>query len=251
MRVLRRCALPDDIIGKNNPFCYDNGTDSISKRNDQGGTIMASLQELLGSQQGEQAIDEISQSVGADRSMVSTAISAALPSLINGLANNASTPEGAQSLNSALEEDHDGSVLDDLGGLAGMIFGGQGQAAPAPQADAGGILGHILGNSQGPVAQDVSRKSGLGVGQVAQILMMLAPIVMGYLGRQKQEQSIGADGLGGLLGGLLGGAQPQTQAAPSGGSVIGDLASSVLDRDHDGSSLDDIASMAFNYISNK
>lgn len=212
---------------------------------------MASLQELLGQVQGDQAVQEISQNVGADTSLVNTAILAALPALINGLANNAATPQGAQSLNTALEQDHDGSVLDNLGGLAGMIFGQQQQAAPPPQADAGGILGHILGNSQGAVAQEVSERSGLGLGQVAQILMMLAPIVMAYLGRQKQQQGVGADGLGGLLGGLLGGAQPQPQAAPAGGSVIGDLASSVLDRDRDGSSLDDIASMAFKYMTNK
>jgi hypothetical protein len=101
---------------------------------------MFSLQDLLGQQQGEQAVNEISQTVGADNSLVSTAIQAALPHLINGLANNAATPEGAEGLNNALEQ-HDGSVLDNIGGLAGAIFGGGQQTAAEPQADAGGILG--------------------------------------------------------------------------------------------------------------
>ena len=206
---------------------------------------MNSLQDLLGSAQGDQAVNEISQSVGADSSLVSSAIQMALPALINGLANNAATPEGAESLDNALGQHHDGSILDNIGGLAGMIFGG-GTAAPSPQADAGGILGHILGTSQGPVAQEVSNKTGLGVGQVAQILMFLAPLVMGYLGRQKQQQGVGADGLGSLLGGLLGGGQAQA----AGGSIL-DMASNMLDRDHDGSSMDDIASMAFKYMTNK
>ncbi len=211
---------------------------------------MISLDALLGQQQGAETVEEISQNVGAEPSVVNNAIEAALPMLINGLANNAATPQGAESLNSALEQDHDGSILENLGGLGGMIFGA-GQAAPPPrQADAGGILGHILGNSQGPVVQEVSDRSGLGSGQVAQIMMMLAPIVMGYLGRQKQEQGIGAEGLGGLLGGLLGG--PASAAAPqsSGNSMI-DMASKMLDRDGDGSSIDDIASMAFKYMTNK
>lgn len=212
---------------------------------------MFSLQDLLGAQQGSEAVASISSTVGADNSMVNTAIQMALPALINGLANNASTPEGAESLNAALEQDHDGSMLDNLGGLAGMIFGGQ-QAAtpPPPAANAGGILGHILGANQGAVAQDVSNKSGLNIGQVAQILMILAPIVMGYLGREKRQQNVGADGLGGLLGGLLGG--QQAQAAPqSSGNAMMDMVSGMLDSDRDGSAIDDIASMAMKYMTNK
>jgi len=213
---------------------------------------MYSLQDLLGQDQGTQAVDQISQNVGADSSLVNSAIQMALPALINGLANHASTPEVAQSLNPALHQDHSGGgVLDNLGGLAGMIFGGQQEAAPPPPAaNAGGILGHILGNNQGQVAQEVSQKSGLNMGQVAQILMFLAPIVMSYLGKQKQEQGVGADGLGGLLGGLLGGGQ---QAAPqqSSGNAMIDMASNILDSDHDGSAMDDIASMAFKYMTGK
>ena len=208
---------------------------------------MFSLQDLLGQEQGTQAVDQISQTVGADNSAVSSAIQLALPALLNGLANNAATPEGAESLNNTLEQHHDGSILNDLGGLASSIFGGGGQPA-SPAVDAGGILTHILGSGQGQVAQQVSSQTGLGTGQVAQILMMLAPIVMGYLGQQKQQQGIGADGIGSLVGGLLGGGQAQGQSA--GGSIL-NMASGVLDRDHDGSAVDDIASMAFKYFTGK
>src|SRR5436190_13091038 len=124
---------------------------------------MPSLQDLLGQDPGTEAVNQISQSVGADSSLVNSAISMALPALINGLANNASTPEGAESLNNALEEHHDGGILDNMGGLAGMIFGGGQSAAPPPQADAGGILSHILGGSQEQVAQDVSERTGLSM----------------------------------------------------------------------------------------
>jgi len=205
---------------------------------------MFSLQDLLGQQKGAEAVDQISQNVGANQSAVQSAIQTALPMLINGLANNASTPEGAQSLNKALEQDHNGGILDNLGGLGNMIFGGgEGERQPPPkQADAGGILGHILGNNQGQVAQQVSKNSSLDIGQVSQILMFLAPIVMGYLGKRKQQQNLGPDELSGYLGEQ----QQQIQASPQGG-LLGNL----LDRDGDGSSMDDIASMAMSYLTRK
>ena len=205
---------------------------------------MFSLQDLLGKEQGAQAVDQISQNVGADHGSVNSAIQMALPMLINGLANNAATPQGAESLNQALERDNHGGILDNLGGLGGMIFGGGGDARqPKPkQADAGGILGHILGGNQGQVAQQVSRASGLDMGQTAQILMFLAPIVMGYLGRQKQQQGLDAGGLSDYLGGR----QQEIQKSPQGG-ILGNM----LDRDGDGSSMDDIASMAMSYITRR
>lgn len=203
---------------------------------------MFSLQDLLGQQQGQQALQEITQNVGAEPSAVNSAIQMALPAILSGLANNASTPQGAESLNNALEQDHSGGILDNLGGLGSLIFGGGQQSQPQPQVNAGGILGHIFGSNQGQVAQQVSQKSGLNTGQTAQILMMLAPIVLGYLGRQKQQNNMDAGGLSNWLGGQ----QQQIQQSPQGG-----ILSSILDRNNDGSSMDDIASMAMNYLSNR
>ena len=203
---------------------------------------MFSLQDLLGQQQGSQAVDQISQTVNAEPNLVNSAIQMALPTLINGLANNASTPQGAQSLDNALQQ-HDGGILDNLGGLgslAGAILGG-GQPA-SPQLNAGGILGHILGGSQGQVTQQISNQSGLNMGQVAQVLMLLAPIVMGYLSRQKQQNNLDAGGLQEVLGQQ----QQQIQQSPQGGFI-----QNMLDSDGDGSITDDIASMAFKYMTNR
>jgi hypothetical protein len=202
---------------------------------------MFSLEQLLGQQQGSEAVGQISRQVGAEPSMVNTAIQMALPAILGGLANNASTPQGAESLNNALDRDHSGGgILGNLGGLGSLIFGGQ----QTPQTNAGGILGHILGGSQGQVAQQVSNQTGLNSGQVAQILMMLAPIVMGYLSKQKQEQNLDAGGLSDMLGQQN---QQIQQQAPQGGGFL----NSMLDRDGDGSVTDDIASMAMNYFNNR
>lgn len=201
---------------------------------------MFSLNDLLGGGRGQEAINQMSQMTGADQSAVSSVVSMALPTILNGLANNAQSPQGAEALNNALERDHDGSVLDNLGSLGSMIFGsgGGGQYMPqSRQADAGGILSHIFGSNQGQVASQISQQSGVGTGQVAQILMMLAPLVMGYLARQKQTQQMDAGGLSSWLGGQ------QAQMQSSGNPMV-DMASRFLDRDGDGSMMDDLASMA-------
>jgi Uncharacterized conserved protein len=204
---------------------------------------MFSLEDLLGQQKGGQAVQEISQQVGANPNVVNSAIQMALPVILGALANNASSPQGAESLNNALERDHDGSILDNLGSLGSLIFGSQNQSQPMPkQANAGGILNHIFGNRQGQVAEQISSNTGLDMGQTAQILMFLAPIVMGYLGKQKQQQNLDAGGLQNWLGGQ----QQQIQNSPQGG-----ILNSILDRNQDGSVMDDIASMAMNYIFNR
>jgi hypothetical protein len=201
---------------------------------------MFSLEDLLGQQQGSRAVEQISQNLGANSSVVNSAIQIALPAILGGLAKNAQDPQGAQSIDNALQRDHDGSLLDNLMGYLG---GG----IPAPQeatrqTNGGGILEHIFGGSQTAVAKEVSQTTGLDMGQVAQLLIMLAPIVMNYLGRQKQQQGLDADGLSSWLGGQ----QQQIQQSPQ-----ASLINSILDRDGDGSAMDDLASMALNYMMNR
>ncbi len=194
---------------------------------------MFSLQELLGQENGNQALDQISQSVGAEPTAVNSAVQMALPMIIGALSQNASQPQGAESLSTALQ-DHDGSILDNIGGLV----------ASAQQSDGGGILGHILGQKQAVAAEQISQQTGLDTGQVARILLTLAPLVMGYLGKQKREQGLNSDGLSAMLGGQ------QQQIQNSDNSMMG-MVNNFLDADKDGSAVDDLASMAMNYFTKK
>lgn len=203
---------------------------------------MFSLQDLLGQQQGNQAVDQISQNLGADNSMVNTAIQMALPMILNGLANNAQQPQGAENLNNVLEKDHNGGLLDNLMGYLG---GGIPKPQEADrQTNGAGILGHIFGSGQGQIAQEVSNKTGLNTSQVAQLLITLAPIVMSYLGKKKQQENLGAGGLSDYLGG-------QQQQIQSSGNPMIDMATNYLDKDGDGSAMDDLASMAFGYVTGR
>lgn len=200
---------------------------------------MFSLEDLLGSQMGEMAVGQITQNLGADSGAVNSAIQMALPVIVSGLTKNAQTPEGAQSLNNALANDHQGGLLNNL---TGFLTGG----VPSPQnaereTNGVGILGHILGGSTKPAAEEISQKTGLNTGQVINLLITLAPIVMSFLGKQKQQNNLNAGGLTDFLTG-------QQQQMQSTGNPMMDMASRMLDQDGDGSAMDDLAAMAANYF---
>ena len=158
---------------------------------------MSTLIDDLSAQLQGNTLSQMSRQIGADEASTSRAIQMALPMLLGGLAREAETPAGAQSLNRALEEDHDGSLLDNVSSL----FGTSGAADVAtPRAlNGAGILGHILGGKREPVQQGIGRASGLDGQQVGRLLMMLAPLVMAYLGRRKRQVGAGPSELGSQL----------------------------------------------------
>jgi hypothetical protein len=179
------------------------------------------LEMLLENLSGEPA-RQISRKVGADEQSVQKALGGALPVLLGALNRNADSSGGAESLLNALGK-HDGSVLDDIGG-----FLGQGTTS-----DGDGILRHALGQRRGTVESGIGRMSGLDSGSVGQILNMLAPLVMGALGKQQRQQGLDVSGLAGLLGQEN---QAVGQRAPDAMGLVG----SLLDSDGDGQVADDV-----------
>jgi len=151
----------------------------------------------------------------------------ALPVLLGGLATNAQSPAGAQALGAALDKDHDPGLLDNLGAMLGG--GGMGGAGA-------GILGHILGGRRPAVEQGLGKATGLDSGQIGKLLMLLAPIVMAALARRKQQQGVDAGGLGGMLA-------TEREDLQRRNPQLGGLAS-MLDRDGDGSIVDDLGKLA-------
>jgi hypothetical protein len=179
------------------------------------------------------ALDQMGTALGTDRETTSTAVSAALPMLIGALARNASTEGGAQALASALNRDHDGSVLDDVTGFLG---GGTASSSGAA------ILGHLFGARQGAVEQAVGQSAGLDSQSTTQLMAMLAPLVMGALSRGAQQRG-GLDPS--VLAGMLGGEHASmTQRAPDAMGMLGQL----LDANHDGSVVDDLGKLASRFF---
>jgi len=87
-------------------------------------------------------------------------------------------------MSSMLEEllgtDHDGSILDSLG----SIFGGNAWAQQQANRHGESILGHVFGQSRPRVEQQVQAASGLQSAMVSKLLPLLAPVVLGYLGKK-------------------------------------------------------------------
>ena len=189
---------------------------------------MDGLLDLLNSPEGRQIVNGVAGQTGQSEDNTASVLSMAMPLLLGAMKKNVSTPSGADGLMNALSSKHDGSILDDLGGL---FSGGVDQSV---MDDGAGILGHVFGNKQTNVEQALSQKSGIDAGSIASILKIAAPLVMGYLGKQtSQNQVSDAAGMSSLLGGLLGGQPAQNQS----------LITTLLDADGDGSILDDVAGM--------
>lgn len=180
------------------------------------------LMQMLQGQLNDNVLGQISEQIGANPEQTASAANGIFASMLGGLANNAASEGGLSSLLGALDKNHDGSVLDDLPGLVGGLLqsGGQGSGA----SNGLGILNHVLGGQQEAVAQQVSQSSGLNMSQVMKLLPVLAPIVMGVLGRAKNQ---GGFDLGNLAGVLMGSAQSGAQQSGM-GDLLGSLLGGVL-----------------------
>src|SRR5690606_10283446 len=191
---------------------------------------MSGILDLLNSEMGKQIIDGISHETKQPMDKTASVVTLAMPLLLGAMKRNANNQNGAAQLMNALDSKHTGDILENLTGLFG---GGVNEEV---KQDGLGIIGHILGGSQKNAVQALSQKSGVHTNTVMQILQVAAPILLGYLGKQKQQQAVNSEsGIGDLLGSLMGGGQGQSKQQ----SMI----ESLLDGNNDGSIIDDIAGM--------
>jgi hypothetical protein len=203
--------------------------------------------QVLQGQLSDDVLGQLSQQIGAEKEQTAAAANGIFASMLGGLANNAAASGGGLGmLGDLLDRDNDGSVLDDL---MGMVMGGGQQQ----QANSGlGVLGSILGDRQEAAAQHIGQSSGLNVNQVMKLMPVLAPILMGVLGRtrnqggldlgslagiitgsaQNAQQGGFGDLLGNVLGGVMGGQQEQQQQqqAPQGGDMMAQILGGIFGR---------------------
>lgn len=191
------------------------------------------LNNIIGLLQG-QDLQALTSKLGGDEAQVKSGLGLALPAILEALNKNTNTPEGAESLNKALEKDHDGSILDNVTGFLNN-----------PESANGlGILGHLFGDKTPNVAQAVSKASGLDQNSSMQLLTMLAPLVLGFLGKEKKQNNLDANGLNNLTSML---SSNLAQSNPDIMSFVG----SLLDSNKDGSFLDEALGMLGGFFGKK
>jgi len=178
---------------------------------------MSSLLENLMGQLGGGAAEGLSRQLDTGRKQTESGIAAALPLLLGALSRNSQSNDGAQALNSALDRDHDGSILSDVAG-----FFNKGDTSMGSS-----ILKHVLGGKQTRVQNGLAQTSGLSGDAAGKMLSMLAPMVLGALGQAKRQNKLDASGLAGLLG-------QERQAAETKSSQGANMMSALLDTDGDG-----------------
>jgi hypothetical protein len=177
---------------------------------------------MLLNQGGGQVVRQLAQNFGLDESQAASAISNLVPALGQGLARNASTQGGLESLLGALSGGQHQRYLEDPSVLN----------QEDSINDGNSILGHIFGSKDvsRQVAQQASLKTGIGADVLKKMLPMVAALAMGALGNQSTSGF---------------------QKAASGGSTGGgltDLLGQFLDTNRDGSVVDDLLGMASKFL---
>ncbi len=192
---------------------------------------MANLLNVIAQQLSPAIVGQISNSLGINDGATKNVITSALPVIFSALNNNTNSHQGAESLHNALQRDHDGSIFDSLTDLVAAPERGHGS----------GILGHIFGNKQSSIERNISHATGVPPSGTAKILQILAPMVMGALGKQQRSQGLGIDDLSRVL------TQSQgdfTREAPREMGAVARL----LDADGDGKIIDDVAGIGMKLL---
>lgn len=185
--------------------------------------MSSSIISMLSSQIDDNTIKQISQQLGVNEQSVEQGIGAGLPVLLSALDRNTSSPKGAKALTRELRRKHTGGILDHVTTAL---------ADESVLQDGGKILGHVLGDRQNNVQKGISQVSGLNQDQTIQLLQMLAPLVLGALGKKQQEDNLSSQQVANVI-------REERQEAESSLSGL----SRLLDMDQDGDISDDVINL--------
>lgn len=181
---------------------------------------MSILETILKSQNGN-LLKQLASGSGLDEKLTGAAVAKLLPALTGGLKKNSAAPGGLDSLLGALTKGNHKRYIENPAEAVSSLGVSEGNS----------ILGHLLGskNRSREVAQQAAEQTGIDAGILKKLLPMIATMAMGSLSKQQSS------------GGVL------EKLQKSGGSDRGML-DSFLDKDNDGSMVDDLLGMAKKFL---
>ncbi len=168
-------------------------------------------------------VQDIANRIGADEGEVNNAIRTLVPALVGGLAENVQADQiDSSDLESAVARQ----------GASGLFDGGV-SVDQVDEKQGDQFVAKIFGgNDSGAVASALADKGAGGGDLIKQLLPILAPIVLAYIGKQlgkgsapAEQSPAGGGGLGDILGGILGGAGG---GGGGGNNPLGSILGSVL-----------------------
>lgn len=183
----------------------------------------------------EQLTKSMGQKLGISQGKAQGAVSMALPLLIGGLAKNAKNPKEAENILDALSKDHDGSILNDS---SSVLF------SENKQEEGGKIVDHILGSKTSAASKAIGGQIQIDPGQAREILVMLAPVVMGALGNKQKNGGFSSSTLSDFL-------QKTVKNTKTGSNQQDSLLTQILDQNKNGSVIDEIINFALKFFSGK
>jgi hypothetical protein len=134
-------------------------------------------------------LSTMGKSVGGDEKSVKSALSMGLPLLMGSMADKASKPGGAEMLTKMIPQEGAGNP-DNISS----------QLSNPPTAGGSDMVSKLMGNQMGPMQNAISKKSGLAPDGVGKLLAMVAPILMGQVGKMFSQGNMDSKGLSALLG---------------------------------------------------
>jgi len=136
-------------------------------------------------------VAKIASALGIDAASITRAAGASIPAVLAGLGGVASKPDGAKKLFDTVSQLEPG-VLDTLV----KSIGGAGQQSTIDKGSS--VLSSLLGNAGvSGLTSAVSKFAGIGQGPTSSLVGLLAPMVLGTLG--KHASGLDASGLASLL----------------------------------------------------
>lgn len=166
---------------------------------------MAGIMEEFMSSLGPEVSSQLSANLGIEENAVQQMLPQIAPMILGGLKRQKDNYGGQARVDHILNKYGSADVLDDIGDFFSSQVQNQ-QADPR--------LGGLLGDSGVQATNMLSKQFNLSGSAASKIIPMLAPVILGFLAQKRDQGGAGSTGI-----------------------------ASILDRDGDGSILDDVAEM--------